>query len=82
MNKLLLCNTCVSASQQEKFKSLLAKPDPMKEEKLEKTENEMKKLKETVSKIKKNTIKTSKTTRSKTKSKGIKPNHIGQKQKQ
>ena len=52
MNILLLCNTCVSANQQEKMKSLLAKPGPVKEEKLEKMENEMKKLKETVSEMK------------------------------
>ena len=47
MNILILCNTCVSANQQEKIKSLLAKPDQVKEEKLEKMENEMKELKET-----------------------------------
>ena len=51
MNILLLCNMCVSAKQQEKIRSLLAKPDPVKEEKLEKMENEMKEFKETVSEI-------------------------------
>ena len=49
MSILLLCNPCVSPNQKEKIKSLLAKPDPVKEEKHEKMENEMKKLKETVS---------------------------------
>ena len=52
MNILVLCITCVSANQQEKIKSLLAKPETVKEEKLEKMENEMKELKETVSEIK------------------------------
>ena len=52
MNILLLCNTCVSANQPEKIKSLLAKPDAVKEENLEKMKNEMKELKKTVSEIK------------------------------
>ena len=51
MNILLLCNTCVSANQQEKIKSLLAKPDKVMEEKIDKMEHEMKELKETVSEI-------------------------------
>ena len=52
MNIVLLFNTCVSANQQEKIESLLAKPDAVKEEKLEKMEKEKEELKETVSEIK------------------------------
>ena len=52
MNILLLCITCIWANQIEKIKSLLAKPDAVKEKKLEKMENEMKELKETVSETK------------------------------
>ena len=67
MNILLLCNTCVSANQQEKIKSLLAKPDAVKKEKLEKMENEMKELKEIVSEFKNTLSKPAKQTE-------IKPN--------
>ena len=40
------------ANQQEKLKLLLAKPDPVKQEKREKMEKEMKELRETVSEFK------------------------------